>query len=767
MRLSATNKHISSLPWFAERRNLVWLLLGAFLLLFAAASSLCYTHHKSATEKALKEDRATAHLVSLVLEEHFQRIIGVMQSYAGRTLLVRAVGERRADQATADLAGLIKDLPHAESVIITDPEGTLWVRHPPLPEALGKNFAFRDWHQGVRRQGKPYVSEAYRRIVGEKDPAVNVAVPVVDPRGEAIGILASTQRVVALGEILARVPLDPGVAIHLTDRKGHVLHSSPLADGPENAPYPFHAVREEAKAGRPSVAVQDSSLGNRTRYISFATAAGPGWEIFVGRDSRTILLSERAHYLQMGAISLLLLMLVFLSLVYLRKQGIGRQALEQMQAERALQNSETRYRELFDAMSSGVAVYRAKDDGEDFLLLDLNEAGQKITRVYTDFIGRSVCDLFPGIKDLGLFPVFQRVWKTGKPESHPAALYRDYRLAFWVENHVYQLPSGELVSIFDDITERKQAEEALREGERRFKAQYDGNPLPTFTWRQQGKDFLLIDLNARAKDVLGEQIEAFVGTRASEMYADRQEILRAFQRCFDEQRILRTETRSEHFIPGKLVVVTFVFIPPDLIMVHMEDITERRQAEEALRESEEKYRRIAENVADVVWVSDLHLNITYVSPSVERMIGEPADVHMQRATEEKFPPDSLKKIHAVLAEEFEREKDPKGDKNRARLIELEHYRADGTTVWLAMHISFVRDENGNPVGFLGVSRDIAERKRAEEALHESEERYRAFVDATSDMVVRQGRSVAPCDGQRHDGKVLREKRSRRDGQDGF
>jgi len=127
------------------------------------------------------------------------------------------------------------------------------------------------------------------------------------------------------------------------------------------------------------------------------------------------------------------------------------------------------YRELFDNMSSGVAVYRPDARGENFILLDLNQSGQRITGVNPAAFGQNVCDLFPGVKELGLFDIFQRVWRTGKAESHPVSLYQDQRLRFWVENYVYKLPSGDVVAVFDDVTGRMEAEEALKRSEERYR----------------------------------------------------------------------------------------------------------------------------------------------------------------------------------------------------------------------------------------------------------------------------------------------------------
>jgi len=158
------------------------------------------------------------------------------------------------------------------------------------------------------------------------------------------------------------------------------------------------------------------------------------------------------------------------------------------------------------------------------------------------------------------------------------------------------------------------------------------------------------------------------------------------------------------------------------------DITDRVRMEEALRRSEETYRRIAENMADVVWVTDLDLRTTYVSPSVEKLIGESVESHLNRSMEEKFPPESLERIRSVLLEELAREGDPHADRDRTRLVEVEHYRADGQTVWVAINVSFVRDATGKAVGLQGVTRDITERRH-------SEERIRKALGATVQAIV--------------------------------
>ncbi len=132
---------------------------------------------------------------------------------------------------------------------------------------------------------------------------------------------------------------------------------------------------------------------------------------------------------------------------------------QRKRAEEELRVSEIRYRELFGNMGSGVSVYQTPDNGENFIFKDYNAAAERIDNTPRgQVIGRSVIDVFPGVKDYGLFDVFRRVYRTGKSERHPVTFYNDKKISGWRENYVYKLPSGEIVSVFEDITERKQAE---------------------------------------------------------------------------------------------------------------------------------------------------------------------------------------------------------------------------------------------------------------------------------------------------------------------
>ncbi|MFA6033984.1 MAG: GAF domain-containing protein [Myxococcota bacterium] len=131
-------------------------------------------------------------------------------------------------------------------------------------------------------------------------------------------------------------------------------------------------------------------------------------------------------------------------------------------AEERTAAGEQKFRELFTHMPEGVVVYKAVRDGADFIFTDLNRSAEIIDSISRNSVlGRRVTELFPAIAEFGLLEVFERVWRTGVPEDHPAGLYSDGRIKGWRENYVFRLPGGEIVSVCNDITTRKQAEKAL------------------------------------------------------------------------------------------------------------------------------------------------------------------------------------------------------------------------------------------------------------------------------------------------------------------
>ncbi len=165
-------------------------------------------------------------------------------------------------------------------------------------------------------------------------------------------------------------------------------------------------------------------------------------------------------------------------------------------------------------------------------------------------------------------------------------------------------------------------------------------------------------------------------------------------------------------------------------------------AARALRESEERYRLITDNMADTVWLMDMNLRTVYISPSVERLRGYTLEELNALPLERHLTPASLPAAMQALAEALTPENLAQPDLPISRRLELEFYRKDGTTFWSESTLALLRDNAGQPMGILGVGHDITERKQAEaererllERIQEQARRVQQIIDTVPEGVV--------------------------------
>ena len=147
-----------------------------------------------------------------------------------------------------------------------------------------------------------------------------------------------------------------------------------------------------------------------------------------------------------------------------------------------------------------------------------------------------------------------------------------------------------------------------------------------------------------------------------------------------------------------------------------QEILERTRVEEALRNSEAQYRLLAENSSDVISTLDTDLHFSYVSPSVERLTGYTPEEMLALSLEEVFTPSSLEKVMANHTQRLERHVQTLEKSSDPIRTELEHYRKDGSLFWAEDISSSLLGKSGEIVGFLVTTRDISERKEAENKL---------------------------------------------------
>jgi len=306
-----------------------------------------------------------------------------------------------------------------------------------------------------------------------------------------------------------------------------------------------------------------------------------------------------------------------------------------------------------------------------------------------------------------------------------------------------------ILGVSRDITERRKAEEKIREAEKRYKAIFDNNLEMVFVNDEQGR---FLDSNDATLNRFGYTRED-LGTLNFYDLSHPDDISKAFEAVaeilskgyMDHPIEMRVITKS-----GEIVWVETLVIPLEYDGDHYigmglaHDITNRKKAEEELRLSEERYRLIADNSTDVIFTTDLNFKPTYISPSIERERGFSIQEVITRPIDRSFTPDSLEHAVNVLAEELALENRPDTDLGRTRTELYEVYHKDGTTRWAEIKTKFLHDDDGHPVGILGSSRDVTERIKTEQALKESEEKFRMIYQLAPEAIVlldSQGRLV--------------------------
>jgi len=166
-------------------------------------------------------------------------------------------------------------------------------------------------------------------------------------------------------------------------------------------------------------------------------------------------------------------------------------------------------------------------------------------------------------------------------------------------------------------------------------------------------------------------------------------------------------------------------------VMNVRDVTDRKRAEDALRESERKYRLLTEKMTDAVWTTDMAFRTTYVTPSIYTLLGFSQEERVIQDVNEQLTPESLSIVFDAFAEERTLEEEGHSDPERRKTLILEYYHKDDSTRWMETTISGLRNDQGVVIGFHGINRDITERKKAEEALLASEEHYRTIFESTA------------------------------------
>ncbi len=388
--------------------------------------------------------------------------------------------------------------------------------------------------------------------------------------------------------------------------------------------------------------------------------------------------------------------------------------------ENSLRITEQKYSVLFDNMLEGFAYcrmfYDENNKPSDFVFLKVNPAFSRISDTY-NVISKRATEVFPGIRENypALFKVFGRVASTGKSETLDISFTRN---PTWLHISVYSQVKNHFVAVFEDITKRKLAEQALIESERKYREIFENSAIGLSI---VGLDGRLIGANGYLARMLGyESSEHFLNSVSDvglQLYQDikqRREILDILQqKGFYEDAIVPTFHRDGHIVWCS-VNIKVIKDSEGNVVYHLgaiKDITEQVTAENRLKESENKYRMLAENLRDGIFQMSLPSGkYEYMSPAFLSLTGySPEDFYDTPLLIQSI-------IHPEYIDYFEQ--------NWFRLLhgdvpqyyEFQIITKSGEVRWMNQRNTLIKDADGRSGMLQGIVTDITRRKRIEEAL---------------------------------------------------
>ena len=418
------------------------------------------------------------------------------------------------------------------------------------------------------------------------------------------------------------------------------------------------------------------------------------------------------------------------------------------ETEDNLRRSEERYRNILDNMEEAYYEVDLKGNLTFFNTTAVKNLG------YSDdvMMGLNFSEYVDSENRHRLFSIYTRVLQTGEPvKGFDWELISRESGTIPVESSISLMKDTEgrpvgFKGIIRDITRRKKAEKELLESRDRLQSQEERyrNILDNIEEAYYEVDLkgdltffnntAVTNLGYSNSEMMGMNFRQYVNSEIKQMLFDTYTRVLATGipvKGIDWELICKNGQKIP--VESSISLILDAEGKPAGFRGIIRDITARKQAEKKLRESEEKYRLLAQNATDIILTLDKDLCWTYISPAVERFRGYTAEEAMSQTLTETLIPASLEYAMNVFAEEIQNETSGNADHDRVRTLELELTRKDGTTIWTEAVFKILHNDEKKFNGFLGIVHDITERKRSEEEI-----RLMAIADNLTGLYNRRG-----------------------------
>lgn len=388
-------------------------------------------------------------------------------------------------------------------------------------------------------------------------------------------------------------------------------------------------------------------------------------------------------------------------------------AMHRHEMEVKLIESEDKYRNILENMEEG---YFEVDLAGNFTFFN-----DSICRIYgysrDELLGMSYRKIMDDANSREVYEAYNRVYRMKKPlKAYDREIIKKDGSRIFVEVSVSLImdPSGEPLGfrgIVRDVTERKLADEEIRRSEEKYRTYIKNAPNGVFIMDLEGR---FIEVNRAAHRDIGYTEEEMLSMSVSELFSPygHEENFKHFNRLLHEGRssgevLIRKKDGTDCYF-----FVEAVRLSDDKSIGFSIDISKRKEIEKALRESEEKYRTIIEKIEDGYYEVDLAGNFTFFNDSLCRIQGYSRDELMGMNYKYYLDNDNAKRVYKTFNEVYKTGKPTKA-------FDWEIIRKDGSKRFIEDSIALVCDASGKPAGFMGIVRDITERKQTEDKIKES------------------------------------------------